>query len=105
MSDDKLPAEVGSSAMLGPVGWRYVPSKVWGDYVLTQDPAKAQLARDVGRDVEPLYTGAQLATAVAAEREQVRVPTSAAEAKAMATVAIAWMREHAPDDLQPWLRA
>ena len=39
--------------------------------------------------------------AVAAEREHVRIPASAAEAKAMATVAIAWLREHAPDELRP----
>lgn len=46
---------LGSSDGLGPVGWRYVPSEVWGDQVLTQDPKAAQLAREYGRDVEPLY--------------------------------------------------
>ena len=55
---------------LGPVGWRYVPSEVWGDAILTQDPKTAQLARDMGRDVEPLYTEAQMLERVAAERER-----------------------------------
>lgn len=32
--------------------------------------------------------------------EHVRIPESAAEAKAMATVAIAWLKEHAPDELR-----
>ena len=41
---------------LAPVGWRYVPSKVWGDQVLTQDAKTADLARQYGREVEPLYT-------------------------------------------------
>ena len=60
MSDEKL----------RPVGWRYSPSKVWGDQVLTQDSKTAQLARDMGRDVEPLYTEAQMLARVAAERER-----------------------------------
>ncbi len=47
------------SALL-PVGWRYVPSDVWGDQVLTQDPRAAALARQYGREVEPLYSAAQL---------------------------------------------
>ncbi len=42
---------------------------------------------------------------VAAERGHVRIPASAAEAKAMATVAIAWLREHAPDELRPEFKA
>ena len=41
---------------LAPVGWRYVPSDVWGDQILTQDPRAADLARQYGRDVVPLYT-------------------------------------------------
>jgi hypothetical protein len=41
----------------------------------------------------------------AAEREQVRIPTCAEEAKAMAIVAIAWLREHAPEELRPEFRA
>lgn len=50
--------------------------------------------------VEAAYKAGQ-----AAEREHVRIPTSAAEAKAMATVAIAWLREHAPDELRSEFRA
>ena len=52
------PLEVRLSDQLGPLvecGWRYVPSEVWGDQVLTQDPKAAQLAREYGRDVQPLY--------------------------------------------------
>ena len=49
------PAALRLNDQLGPVGWRYVPSEVWGDQVLTQDPKAAQLAREYGRDVEPLY--------------------------------------------------
>ena len=41
---------------LAPVGWRYVPTEVWGDQVLTQDAKTADLARQYGREVEPLYT-------------------------------------------------
>lgn len=55
---------------LGPVGWRYVPSEVWGGQLLTQHPKTAQLARDMGREVEPLYTEAQMLARVAAERER-----------------------------------
>ncbi len=69
---DKTPDPCGSdsSTELGPVGWRYVPSEVWGAQVLTQDQKAAQLAREFGRDVEPLYTEAQLLARVAAERER-----------------------------------
>ena len=58
MSDDATPAKVRLTDGLGPLvecGWRYVPSEVWGDQVLTQDPKAAQLAREYGRDVQPLY--------------------------------------------------
>ena len=58
MSDDETPAKVRLTDGLGPLvecGWRYVPSEVWGDQVLTQDPKAAQLAREYGRDVQPLY--------------------------------------------------
>lgn len=36
------------------VAWSYVPSAVWKDTVLTADPEKAQLARDMGCDVQSL---------------------------------------------------
>ena len=36
--------------------------------------------------------------------EHVRIPASVSEAKAMATVAIAWLRQHAPDELRPEFR-
>jgi hypothetical protein len=49
---------------LTPVGWRYTPSEQWGDQVLTQDPKAAELARQYGREVEALYTEAQLLAAV-----------------------------------------
>ena len=39
---------------LAPVGWRYVPSEVWGDQVLTQDAKTAELAREYGREVVPV---------------------------------------------------
>jgi hypothetical protein len=68
-----------SSTELGPVGWRYVTSEVWGDQVLTQNPKAAQLARDFGRNVEPLYTEAQLLARVAAERERICAAIKAAD--------------------------
>lgn len=43
-----------------PVAWRYVPSEVWGDAIVTQDAKTVALARDYGRDVEPLHTADQL---------------------------------------------
>lgn len=70
MSNSDQPLGLGCSEGLGPVGWRYVPSDVWGDQVLTQDPKAAQLAREYGRDVEPLFTEAQMLARVAAERER-----------------------------------
>jgi hypothetical protein len=58
MTTDATPAALRLIDQLGPLvecGWRYVPSEVWGDQVLTQDPKAAQLAREYGRDVQPLY--------------------------------------------------
>lgn len=48
---DRLAASAGSE----PVAWRYVPSKVWGDKVFTDDPVRADDARQAGCVVEPLY--------------------------------------------------
>lgn len=42
-----------------PVAWRYVPSKVWGKFVYTEDPKRAQYARDIGIDVQPIFTTPQ----------------------------------------------
>lgn len=42
-----------------PVAWRYVPSKVWGEFVYTEDPKRAQHARDNGIDVQPVFTTPQ----------------------------------------------
>ena len=39
-----------------PVAWRYVPSDVWGDAIVTQDQKTVELAQRYGRPVEPLYT-------------------------------------------------
>ena len=44
----------------GPVAWRYTPSEVWGDQLVTQDPRTVQLAREAGRELEELFTRAQL---------------------------------------------
>ena len=41
-------------AVQEPVAWRWVPSKVWQDYVLSDDPQKAALAREHGIEVEAL---------------------------------------------------
>ena len=70
MTDQATPAKVRLTDGLGPVGWRYVPSAVWGDQVLTQDQRAADLARQYGRDVEALYTQAQLLAAVQAEHQR-----------------------------------
>ena len=39
---------------LAPVGWRYVPSEVCGDQVLTQDPKVADLARQFWQEAPRL---------------------------------------------------
>jgi hypothetical protein len=44
-----------------PVAWRYVPSKVWGDYEVTQDSNLANSAREHGCVVEPLFTAPKAA--------------------------------------------
>lgn len=49
-------SSLAREAMPEPCGWRYVPSEVWGDQVLTQDPKHVQLAREFGREVEGLIT-------------------------------------------------
>lgn len=41
------------------VAWSYVPSAVWKETVLTNDPAKAQLAREMGCLVTDLFTHPQ----------------------------------------------
>ena len=41
-----------------PVAWRYVPSEVWENAVLTDDPERAEHARQNGCVVEPLYLAA-----------------------------------------------
>lgn len=55
-SEPGQPLAVPLSDQLGPVGWRFVPSDAWGAQVLTQGPHTVQLARHMGRDLEPLYT-------------------------------------------------
>lgn len=40
------------------VAWRYMPSPTWGEYVITQDPKVAEVARSVGVEVEGLTVGA-----------------------------------------------
>jgi hypothetical protein len=42
-----------------PVAFRWIPSKVWGSYVLSDDREKAALAQENGIEVEPLYTHPQ----------------------------------------------
>ncbi len=42
-----------------PIAWRYMPSKVWGEFVYTEDPKRAQHARDNGIDVQPVFTAPQ----------------------------------------------
>lgn len=53
-------AKWGQPAHSGePVAWRYVPSKAWGEFVYTEDPKRAQHARDNGIDVQPVFTTPQ----------------------------------------------
>jgi hypothetical protein len=42
-----------------PVAWRWIPSEVWGTYVLSDDLEKAELAKEHGIKIEPLYTHPQ----------------------------------------------
>ena len=51
-----------------PAAWRYVPSAVWRDYVLTDDPKRAALAEEFGRPVESLFTAEQMQAAIAQAR-------------------------------------
>lgn len=53
-----------------PVAWRYVPSKVWGEFVYTKDPKRAQHARDNGIDVQPVFTTPQPTQAQAGARKR-----------------------------------
>ena len=46
--------------------WRYVPSKVWGSYVFTDDAARAADAKAQGCSPEALYTADQLRAAIEA---------------------------------------
>lgn len=71
MEDKEAFAMIAAHAVSGmpydqlmPAGWRYTPSEQWGDQLLTQDPKTAELARQHGREVESLYTEAQLLAAV-----------------------------------------
>jgi hypothetical protein len=70
MTDETCRVASPLTAGLSPVGWRFVPSEKWGEQLLTQDPKTVQLARDTGRDVEPLYAESQMLARVAAERER-----------------------------------
>ncbi|MCT6719802.1 DUF551 domain-containing protein [Acidovorax sp. K2F] len=51
----KARASLAASAGSEPVAWWYVPSKAWGDKVFTDDPVRAEDARQAGCVVEPLY--------------------------------------------------
>jgi hypothetical protein len=55
-----------------PVAWRYIPSEVWCDHVITEDEKTVSLAKQYGRDVEPLYTRATLDAAIAKARRDER---------------------------------
>ena len=50
-----------------PVAWRWIPSEVWGGYVVSQDAALAKQAAEHGLVVEPLYLAAQPASAAGAQ--------------------------------------
>jgi hypothetical protein len=58
MEDLRAELAVGDKPASEPVAWRYVPSDAWGDQLVTQDPKTVELAKQFGRDVEPLYTHA-----------------------------------------------
>lgn len=53
------------------VAWRYVPSEVWRGFVLTVDSGQADLARNMGRNVEQLVRLADHEAAMAALRAEV----------------------------------
>jgi hypothetical protein len=55
-----------------PAGWRYAPSDVWRYQVLTLDAEVAELARQYGREVEPLYTRAAILSAIERARADER---------------------------------
>lgn len=66
---DAAPAQAPVAADAYPVAWRWMPSKVWGEWCITVDGDRAATAASNGFPVEPLYTTAPQAPA-AAERNQ-----------------------------------
>ena len=86
---------------LAPVGWRYVPSEVWGDQVLTQDPKAADLARQYGRDVEPLYTLNQDEVAAVNKLRATKEQARQRDLKACRCDHCEYCRHCWPEDLRP----
>lgn len=56
----ELQAARALPASMEPAAWRWSLSTVFADWVVSDDPAKAEAARGFLRDVQPLYTAAQV---------------------------------------------
>ncbi len=109
-SESSKPTNVGSNDQLGlepeRAGFDLHDCAMGYAYTESTDPAGPD---DWSTDdvVKAFMAGYELAQRheKAAAGKHVRIPTGADEAKAMATVAIAWLREHAPQELRPEFRA
>lgn len=53
------------------VAWSYIPSDIWVDVVFTADERRAQLARDMARDVQPLCRLSDAIAAIMAKEAQI----------------------------------
>lgn len=62
------------------VAYRYVPSDVWREVVLTEAPAKASLAKELGRTVDELVLKYDAEAAIQAARNEAEAMRAAIDA-------------------------
>ena len=77
-----------------PVAWRWMPSAVWGEYVFTEDPARAESAREHGMQVEALYTAPMQAAQDAPPVKESLTTDALAEAVLLAAVSCSHVINH-----------
>lgn len=95
-SAEALRTALAGAAQAEPVAWRYLPSKVWGSYVITTDPHVLESAKEYGCEPEPLYTAPQPAQPVAVPHGWKLVPVEPTpEMRSAACAAIRWYEQEA----------